>query len=47
MATATAMVKAIVDAIKAGGLFSVDVDIIPSKIGAASHVWLPAASPGR
>ena len=42
-----AMVKAIMDAIKAGGLFSVDVDIIPSKIGAASHVWLPAAESGE
>ena len=42
-----AMVKAITDAIKAGGLFSVDVDIIPSKIGAASHVWLPAAESGE
>jgi arsenite oxidase large subunit len=42
-----AMVKAITGAIKAGGLFSVDVDIIPSKIGAASHVWLPAAESGE
>lgn len=42
-----AMVQAIVDAINAGGLFSVDVDIIPSKIGAASHVWLPAAESGE
>ena len=47
MATATRMVKAIMDAIKAGGLFSVDVDIIPTKIGAASHVWLPAATSGE
>ena len=42
-----AMVEAILAAIKAGGLFSVDVDIIPSKIGAASHVWLPAAESGE
>ena len=25
----------------------VDIDIIPSKIGAASHVWLPAAEAGE
>ena len=42
-----AMVKAIVAAIKKGGLFSVDVDIIPSEIGKASHVWLPAATSGE
>ena len=41
------MVKAILAAIKAGGLFSVDVDIIPSQIGQASHVWLPAAESGE
>jgi len=39
----TAMVEAIVDAIKKGGLFAVDVDIVPTKIGEACHVWLPAA----
>ena len=42
-----AMVAAIVGAIKKGGLFSVDVDIIPSEIGKASHVWLPAATSGE
>lgn len=42
-----ALVKAILDGIKAGGLFSVDVDIIPSQIGQASHVWLPAAESGE
>ncbi len=42
-----ATVAAIMDAIKKGGLFSVDVDIIPSKIGEASHVWLPAATSGE
>jgi arsenite oxidase large subunit len=41
------MVKAIVAAIKKGGLFSVDVDIVPTKIGQASHVWLPAATSGE
>jgi arsenite oxidase large subunit len=41
------MVKAILAAIKEGGLFSVDVDIIPSQIGQASHVWLPAAEAGE
>ena len=35
------------DAIKKGGLFSVDVDIIPTQIGQASHVWLPAATSGE
>ncbi len=34
-------------AIRKGGLFSVDVDIIPAKIGEASHVWLPAATSGE
>jgi arsenite oxidase large subunit len=42
-----AMVAAILGAIKAGGLFSVDVDIIPTQIGQASHVWLPAAEAGE
>src|SRR5580700_8776790 len=42
-----AMVKAIVDAIKQGGLFAVDVDIVPTKIGEACHVWLPAATSGE
>ena len=35
------------EAIKAGGLFSVDVDIVPTQIGQASHVWLPAATSGE
>jgi len=43
----TALVNAIVEAIKKGGLFSVDVDIVPSQIGQASHVWLPAATSGE
>ncbi len=42
-----ALVDAIVKAIKAGGLFSVDVDIVPTQIGQASHVWLPAATSGE
>lgn len=41
------MVAAIVDAIRRGGLFSVDVDIVPTQIGQASHVWLPAATSGE
>ena len=42
-----AMVAAIMGAIRQGGLFSVDVDIVPSQIGQASHVWLPAAIAGE
>jgi arsenite oxidase large subunit len=42
-----AMVAAIMDAIRKGGLFAVDVDIIPTKIGEACHVWLPAATSGE
>jgi arsenite oxidase large subunit len=41
------MVNAILGAIRLGGLFAVDVDIIPSKIGQACHVWLPAAESGE
>jgi arsenite oxidase large subunit len=43
----TAMVNAIMGAIKKGGLFAVDVDIVPTKIGQACHVWLPAATSGE
>lgn len=42
-----AMVDAIMVAIRQGGLFSVDVDIVPTQIGQASHVWLPAAVSGE
>ena len=42
-----ATINAIVGAIKNGGLFAVDVDIIPTKIGQACHVWLPAATSGE
>jgi arsenite oxidase large subunit len=41
------MVKNILAAIKKGGLFAVDVDIVPTKIGQACHVWLPAATSGE
>ena len=43
----TAMVNAILGAIKRGGLFAIDVDIVPTKIGQACHVWLPAATSGE
>ena len=42
-----AVVAAIVQAIRQGGLFAVDVDIVPTKIGQACHVWLPAATSGE
>ncbi len=42
-----AQVDAILGAIKRGGLFAVDVDIVPTKIGQACHVWLPAATAGE
>ena len=42
-----AMIEAIMGAIRAGGLFAVDVDIVPSQIGEACHVWLPAATAGE
>ncbi|MBS3651761.1 arsenate reductase (azurin) large subunit [Pseudaminobacter sp. 19-2017] len=41
------MVDAIVAAINDGGLFAVDVDIVPAKIGEACHVILPAATSGE
>ncbi len=47
MAIVPAMVAAIMDAIRKGGLFSVDVDIVPTKIGEAAHVMLPAATSGE
>ena len=43
----SAMVSAILAAIKKGGLFAVDVDIVPTNIGEACHVWLPAATSGE
>ncbi|WP_029356948.1 arsenate reductase (azurin) large subunit [Bosea sp. 117] len=42
-----AMVAAIMDAIRKGGLFSVDVDIVPTKVGEAAHIVLPAATSGE
>ncbi len=42
-----ATVDAIMGAIRKGGLFAVDVDIIPTKIGEACQVWLPAATSGE
>ena len=42
-----ALINAIIGAIKNGGLFAVDVDIVPTKIGQACHVWLPAATSGE
>ena len=42
-----AQVDAIMGAIRQGGLFSVDVDIVPTKIGQAAHVVLPAATAGE
>lgn len=42
-----ALVNAIMGAIRQGGLFSVDVDIVPTKIGECAHVVLPAATSGE
>ncbi|WP_108462906.1 arsenate reductase (azurin) large subunit [Devosia naphthalenivorans] len=42
-----AMVEAIMGAIRKGGLFAVDVDIVPTAIGQACHVMLPAATSGE
>jgi arsenite oxidase large subunit len=42
-----ALVNAIMGAIRQGGLFSIDVDIVPTKIGECAHVMLPAATSGE
>jgi arsenite oxidase large subunit len=42
-----ALVEAIMGAIRAGGLFSVDVDIAPTKIADCAHVVLAAATSGE
>lgn len=42
-----AQLDAIMNAIRRGGLFAVDVDILPTPIGDASHVILPAATAGE
>ena len=41
------MADAIMGAIRQGGLFSIDVDIVPTKIGQDCHVVLPAATSGE
>jgi arsenite oxidase large subunit len=46
-ATREELVDAIVSAINAGGLFSVNVDVIHSQIGQAAHVILPAVEAGE
>ena len=46
-ATREELVDAIVKAIDAGGIFSVNVDIIHSQIGQAAHVILPAVESGE
>ena len=46
-ATREELVDAIEGAIRAGGLFSVNVDIIQSQIGQAAHVILPAVESGE
>ena len=40
-------VEAIMVAIREGGLFVVDVDIVPTQIGSCAHVMLPAATAGE
>jgi arsenite oxidase large subunit len=42
-----ALVEAIMEAIRQGGLFAVDVDIVPTKIGEACQVVLPAGTSGE
>ena len=42
-----AQINAIMGAIGKGGLFAVDVDIVPTKISGACHVVLPAATSGE
>lgn len=42
-----ALVEAIMDAIRLGGLFSLNMDIVPTAIGAHTHVVLPAATSGE
>lgn len=41
------LVEAMMGAIRQGGLFSVDVDIIPTKTSECAHVLLPAATSGE
>ncbi len=42
-----AQIEAILEGIRRGGLFAVDVDILPTPIGEACHVVLPAATAGE
>ena len=42
-----AQVNAVMAAIGKGGLFVVDVDIVPTQIGTCAHVMLPAATSGE
>ncbi len=42
-----AQLDTIINAIRRGGLFSVDVEILPSQLGEAAHVVLPAATTGE
>lgn len=46
-ATREELVEAIVSAIEAGGIFTVDVDVIHSQIGQQAHVILPAVESGE
>ena len=46
-ATREELVDAVVAAIEAGGIFSVNVDIIHTQIGQAAHVILPAVESGE
>ena len=43
----TRLVEAIMLAVEQGGLFVVDVDIVPTQIGSCAHVMLPAATAGE
>jgi arsenite oxidase large subunit len=42
-----AQIDAILGAIRQGGLFVADVDIVPTQIGTCAHVMLPAATSGE
>lgn len=46
-ATRDELVDAIVAAVEAGGIFSVNVDIVHTQIGQAAHVILPAVESGE
>jgi arsenite oxidase large subunit len=42
-----AQISAVMNAVRQGGLFVVDVDIVPTQIGSCAHVMLPAATAGE